>query len=155
MLPSPLAGRGWGWGSCTHLNFSKLNTAKRMIARSKLFWLAIITVVASLSFPGQVAAHHGYYTNYDMANPRTITGVIKAVRYTSPHIRMQLQTTGRSKQVWKIDLPSPTQAQWQGLTQSVLKVGSTATVVGWPAYNRSNEMGASQITIGGKTVVVN
>lgn len=142
-------------GFFDHLDFSKLNTAKRMIARSKFFWVTIITVVASLAFPGQVAAHHGYYTNYDLGNPRTITGVIKAVRYASPHIRIQLQTTGRSKQVWKIDLPSPTQAEWQGLTRSVLKVGSTATVVGWPAYNSSNEMGASQITIGGKTVLVN
>jgi Family of unknown function (DUF6152) len=127
-----------------------------MIAkRSKFFWVAIITVVASLAFPKEGAAHHGYYTTYDAGNPRTITGVIKAVRYVSPHIRMQLQTTGRPKRVWKIDLPSPTQAQWQGLTPSFLKVGSTATVVGWPAYNGSNEMAASQITIGGKTVLVN
>ena len=130
-------------------------SAKRIIARSKLFWVAIITLVASLAFPGEVAAHHGYRTNYDLANPRTITGVIKAVRYASPHIRMQLQTTGNSKQIWKIELPSPTQAEWQGLTRSVLKVGSTATVVGWPAYNRANEIGVSQITIAGKTVLVN
>ncbi|NMG11048.1 hypothetical protein DP117_30900 [Brasilonema sp. UFV-L1] len=127
-----------------------------MIAkRSKFFWIAIMTVVVSLTFAGKVAAHHGYDTTYDVGHPRTITGVIKAVRYANPHIRMQLQTTGDSKRVWRIDLPSPTQAQRRGLTRSFLKVGSTATVVGWPAYDGSNEMGASQITIGGKTVQVN
>ncbi|WP_026082303.1 DUF6152 family protein [Mastigocladopsis repens] len=114
-----------------------------------------MTVVASLAFAGKVAAHHGYDTTYDVGHPRTITGVIKTVRYASPHIRMRLQTTGDSRRVWKIDLPSPTQAERRGLTRNFLKVGSSATVVGWPAYNGSNEMGASLITIGGKTVQVN
>ncbi|QDL09850.1 hypothetical protein DP113_19830 [Brasilonema octagenarum UFV-E1] len=127
-----------------------------MIAkRSQLFRVLIVTIVASLGFAGEVTAHHGYDTTYDVGHPRTITGVIKAVRYTNPHIRMQLQTTGKLRRVWRIDLPSPTQAERRGLTRSFLKVGATATVVGWPAYDGSNEMGASQITIGGKTVQVN
>jgi hypothetical protein len=126
-----------------------------MLLRSKFFWLIILTVVVSLAFPGKVAAHHGYDTTYDVGHPRTITGVIKAVRYASPHIRMQLQTTGKSRQVWTIDLPSPPKAERRGITRNFLKVGATATVLGWAAYDGSNEIGASKITIGGKTVQVN
>lgn len=90
-------------------------------------------------------AHHSYSTNYDSNNPRTVTGVIQSVRYGSPHVQMTLQ--GADSQTWTIEMPSPPRAQQRGLTESFLRVGSTATVVGYPARDGSYEIGATQITI--------
>jgi hypothetical protein len=40
----------------------------------------------------------------------------------------------------------------RGLSREALKVGETATVVGYPNRNKPEEMRAERITIGGKTV---
>lgn len=129
------------------------NEQKLMITkRSRFIWVVAATVVICLGRTGDVTAHHSYSVHYDADKPRTVTGVIQSVRYASPHVSMQLQTAGNPKQNWTIDLPSPSRAQQRGLTQNFLKVGLTATVVGLPARDGSNELGGVQVTIDEKTV---
>lgn len=49
-------------------------------------------------------------------------------------------------------LAPPTRMENRGLPKDALKVGNTATVVGYPNRNKPDEMRAERITIDGKTV---
>lgn len=115
--------------------------------------IAMVATAACTLWGEPATAHHSYSTNYDSSNPQTITGVIQTVRYASPHVQMTLQTDGTPQQ-WTIDLPSPPRAQQRGLTEDFLRVGSTATVVGYPARDGSSELGATRVTIGETAVQV-
>ena len=49
-------------------------------------------------------------------------------------------------------LAPPSRMEARGLSQSMLKLGATATVVGYPHRSKPDEMRAERITIDGKTV---
>ncbi len=56
------------------------------------------------------------------------------------------------EKVWLVVLAPPSRMERRGLPAAMLKVGETATVVGYPHRSDPNEMRAERITINGKTV---
>jgi hypothetical protein len=60
-----------------------------------------------------------------------------------------LQTATKT---WNAVLAPPTRMENRGLPKGALKVGNTATVVGYPNRNKPDEMRAERITVDGKTV---
>jgi hypothetical protein len=54
--------------------------------------------------------------------------------------------------VWLVVLAPPTRMESRGLAASKLKVGTRATVVGYPHGSDPGEMRAERITIDGATV---
>ena len=54
--------------------------------------------------------------------------------------------------VWVVVLAPPSRMENRGLPRDMLKVGTTATVVGYPSRTDQEEMRAERITIGDKTV---
>jgi hypothetical protein len=59
---------------------------------------------------------------------------------------------GENGKVWLVVLAPPSRMSNRGLSQEMLKVGTTATVVGYPHREKADEMRAERITIDGKTV---
>jgi hypothetical protein len=55
------------------------------------------------------------------------------------------------KKKWTVVLAPPSRMESRGLSQDMLKVGTTATVVGYPHLKVKDEMRAERITIGDKT----
>ncbi len=97
-----------------------------------------------------VTAHHGW-SSYDQTKTLTLNGVIKEMSYGNPHGSIRLQENGDGK-TWTAVLAPPSRMTTRGLTEGILKTGTSATVVGYPHKTVADEMRAERITIGEKTV---
>lgn len=106
--------------------------------------------ITGLLFIGTALAHHGW-ANYDETKALNMTGVIKESGYNNPHGHVKLQVEGEQGKVWYVVLAPPSRMEGRGLTREMLKVGTTATVVGYPHRKTADEMRAERITINGKT----
>ena len=106
------------------------------------------TLAALVVASATLAAHHGW-TGYDEKSTLTLTGVVKAAGYENPHGYADLEVSGK---VWHAVLAPPARMEGRGLSRDLLKVGTTATVVGYPHRTEKSELRAERITIGGKTV---
>ena len=97
---------------------------QKQSTRVGLATLAGVALVAALTVPGY--AHHGWGGN---SNEETeLTGTVEVpVSLAGPHATMKLRVNG---QVWDITLAPPARAQRAGLTEGIIPVGATATVVG-------------------------
>ena len=122
-------------------------TAQRSIRLQTL----AVGLVAGLLMTGAALAHHGW-TGYDNSKELTLTGVIRQASYANPHSMIQLEVTGANAKNWVAVLAPPGRMSSRGLTQQMLQVGATATVVGYPHSQKTEEMRAERITIAGKTI---
>lgn len=107
------------------------------------------TLIAALAgWPLASFAHHGW-SEYDSTNLIKLTGKIAEAGYEHPHGHIRLETPGK---VWIAVLAPPSRMENRGLTKDMLKVGTTATVEGYPNKGKPDEMRAERITVAGKTV---
>jgi uncharacterized membrane protein YphA (DoxX/SURF4 family) len=97
---------------------------------------------------GLLFAHHGW-TGYDEAKLVQYTGVIKEVGYENPHAFVKMEVD--KKTIWNVVLAPPTRMESRGLTKDKLKVGATATIMGYPHKQTKGEIRAERITVDGKT----
>ena len=93
-------------------------------------------------------AHHGW-SGYDATKELTLTGTITEAGYEHPHGHVRLDVPGK---VWLVVLAPPTRMESRGLPAAKLRVGTNATVVGYPHRSNAEEMRAERITIDGATV---
>ena len=105
----------------------------------------VLAIVAMLT--GTAVAHHGW-SGYDSTREMTLTGTIREAGYEHPHGFVSLASEGK---VWRVVLAPPTRMENRGLPREMLKVGATATVVGYPNRSEPDELRAERITIGAKT----
>ena len=107
-----------------------------------------IAAIALAAWTLPALPHHGW-SEYDSTQPLTLTGKIIESGYEHPHGHITLQTQNKT---WHAVLAPPTRMENRGLPKGALKVGNTATVVGYPNRNKPDEMRAERITVDGKTV---
>jgi hypothetical protein len=96
-----------------------------------------------------LGAHHGW-SSYDADKPLTLTGIIRESGYEHPHGHVRLEVDGR--RTWMVVLAPPSRMERRGLPASALRVGTTATVMGYPSRNDPDELRAERISVNGKTV---
>ncbi len=109
----------------------------------------VLTFVALFLTVSSGYAHHGW-SHYDANKTLNFTGVISESSYSHPHGTIRLQVDD-GKNVWFVVLAPPSRMSNRGLSKDMLKVGTTATVVGYPHKQKAGEMRAERITINGKT----
>ncbi len=103
---------------------------------------------AAFVLSASALAHHGW-SEYDVSQTLTVTGVIKESGYEHPHGHIRLETPGKT---WHIVLAPPSRMQSRGLPPGALKPGNKAAVVGYPNRTKPEEMRAERIITNGKTV---
>lgn len=108
----------------------------------------ILPALALVALATPALPHHGW-SEYDGSQTLTLTGKIIESGYEHPHGHIKLQTPTKT---WEAVLAPPTRMQNRGLPKDALRVGNTATVVGYPNRNKPGEMRAERITVDGKTV---
>ena len=121
---------------------------RRVLIVLRLVWVALVAVWL---MSAAALAHHGW-SLYDANKTLNLTGVIKEAGYSNPHGLIRLQVDGENGKTWVAVLAPPSRMSSRGLSQEMLKVGTTATVVGYPHRQQADEMRAERITIEDKTV---
>ena len=111
-----------------------------------VFWL----LAATLLLAGAALAHHGW-TGYDESKTFTVTGVIREAKWENPHVLIRLQADEGKGKTWMAYLAPISRMEMRGLKKEEVKVGATATLVGYPDKSKADELRAERITIAGKT----
>jgi len=107
--------------------------------------------LAAAVLGGSALAHHGW-TGYDEQKTITLTGVIREASYENPHSIIKLQVDEGKGKTWLAYLAPPSRMDSRGFKKDALKVGASATLVGYPHKTTADEMRAERITIGGQTI---
>src|SRR5688500_14771263 len=100
-----------------------------------------------LAFFSFAPLHHGW-SSYDQTKTLKFTGKILETGYDNPHGMIKLQV---EKKKWTVVLAPPSRMESRGLTKDMLKVGATASVVGYPHLKAKDEMSAERIIIDNNT----
>jgi hypothetical protein len=97
-------------------------------------WLNMMlstAMAASLIIPSDALAHHGW-AGYDATKTLTLTGSIAESSYTNPHGLIRLEVDGEGGKTWRVVLAPPARMKSRGLSEDMLRVGTTATAIGYP-----------------------
>jgi hypothetical protein len=78
-------------------------------------------------------AHHGFDTEYDAKKKFKHTGVVKAVLWTNPHMRVHVDVTGAGGKVttYNMEITSPNSVQRQGWGRNSLLPGEKVVFEGY------------------------
>jgi hypothetical protein len=103
------------------------------------FLLALIAVslIAAASMPA--SAHHSFSV-FDMSNTKSITGTVKQVQWTNPHIWVYVDVPNAKggSDTFGFEGMSPNYLNRRGWTKSTLKTGDKITVSFRPLKDGSN-----------------
>ncbi len=99
--------------------------------RTKLGILVAALGLVCLVAP--VVAHHGFDTEYDAAKKIKFSGVVSAVLWTNPHMRVHIDVIDASGEVttYNMELTSPNSVQRQGWGRSSLVPGDEVVFEGF------------------------
>jgi len=90
----------------------------------------IATITAMLGLAAGTAAAHHSFSVFNMQTEISITGVVKEVQWTNPHIWVWVDVTGDDGEVvtWGLEGMSPNFLARRGWTRTTLKAGDKVTV---------------------------
>src|SRR5579863_9912062 len=108
----------------------------------------LIGAVATVATIGAASAHHGW-GSYDASKPFTISAPVETLVWADPHTHITLKYQGA---VWEATLAPLFRMQARGLSEAMLKPGTTVAVEGYPSTRGEHEMRAERITVAGKVV---
>jgi hypothetical protein len=96
----------------------------------------VFTATALCLAAGAVAAHHSFSV-FNMQTEVSITGTVKEVQWTNPHIWVWVDVTGENGEVvtWGLEGMSPNFLARRGWTRTTLEVGDEVTVALRPLVN--------------------
>src|SRR5438093_5296757 len=110
----------------------------------------LFTAVVALLVAGpSVSAHHSFAAEYDGTKPVKVTGVVKKVEWTNPHIWFYVEgkdeVSGKSA-VWGFSGAAPNGLRRRGINRDALKIGDTVKVDGIRAKDGSNNAASRGVT---------
>ena len=98
--------------------------------RRKLGIVAAVLGLFCVTAPA--LAHHGFDTEYDAAKKVKLSGVVKQVAWTNPHMRVYIDVTDGGKvTTWNMELTSPNSVRRQGWGPNDLKAGDKVNFEGY------------------------
>jgi hypothetical protein len=112
-----------------------------LVPRKKSRLALLSAAMICLAFTG---FHHGW-SSYDQKKVLNFKGEILEYSYDNPHGMIKFKVEDKT---WTVVLAPPSRMESRGLTESMLKEGTRATVVGYPHLKINDEMRAERITIG-------
>ena len=110
--------------------------------------LAILAAGAVLAFSVALFAHHAFSAEYDATKPVKVTGTVKKVEWSNPHIWFYVDVKDESGKVttWGFSGGPPGMLMRRGITRDVLKVGDVIKVDGFRAKDGSNNASGGNVT---------
>jgi len=110
--------------------------------------LAILAAGALLASSVALFAHHAFSAEYDATKPVKVTGTVKKVEWSNPHIWFYVDVKDESGKVttWGFSGGPPGMLMRRGITREVLKVGDVVKVEGFRAKDGSNNASGGNVT---------
>jgi Family of unknown function (DUF6152) len=109
-----------------------------------------LVLTAYLAIGGIVplAAHHSFAAEFDDTKPVKMSGTIKKVEWTNPHIWFYLDVKNPDGTVttWGFAGGAPGQLMRRGIVKDQLKLGETVVVEGFRAKDGSNNASGGRVT---------
>jgi hypothetical protein len=110
--------------------------------------MALAVALSTLPLATPSLAHHST-AMYNMANPVTVTGVVKRFEWTNPHAYIYLEVTNEkgTKVEWQIEMMSLNHLKSYGWTHDTVKPGDTISCTGGAAKSGDPAMLSSLIKL--------
>jgi Family of unknown function (DUF6152) len=101
---------------------------------------AVLFMIVSLLFvPAALLAHHSLEAQFDMTKTVTLTGAVKKIDWSNPHVRLYLEVKERGNPVtWEVDMGSPNLQMMNGWKIDTYRRGDHVKVDAYPARDGSN-----------------
>lgn len=111
---------------------------------------AVLSLTVGMIAAGvSLAAHHSEAAEFDATKPVRVTGVVKKVEWTNPHIWFYVEGTDEvsgKAAVWGFSGAAPNGLRRRGITRDSLKVGDTVKVQGIRAKDGSANAASRGVT---------
>ena len=94
-----------------------------------------LAAVAAVLTPFVASGHHSFAVFFDPSKNVSVTGKVKAFRFTNPHGLVVLEVTDAQGHVreWRAETNAPAVLVRRGWTRDAIKPGETITIEGWPS----------------------
>jgi hypothetical protein len=115
----------------------------------KRFVLATAAMgIAAMLVGTSILAHHAESAEFDVNKPVKVTGTIKRVEWTNPHIWFYVDVKDEAGKVttWGFSGGPPGGLMRRGITKDVLKIGATVNVEGSRAKDGSTNASGRRVT---------
>ena len=112
-------------------------------------WFTLWFVTVSLLVAAAPAfGHHSFAAEYDRGKPVKVTGVVKKVEWTNPHIWFYIEVKDQNGKVttWGFSGGPPAMLARRGISKNSLKLGDVLKVEGFQAKDGSNNAAGSNVT---------
>ncbi len=101
---------------------------------------SVLSALLLVSAAPVTFAHHGWGQQYDTTKEMELTGVVKSVQWTNPHVRFQIAVdAGKpTEKLWTIESNSVGNLSRMAITKDVVPVGANVKISGFgpgPAAN--------------------
>jgi len=116
----------------------------------KLSAAVLAASVALLFAANPLRAHHSEAAEYDATKPVRVSGVVKKVEWTNPHIWFYVEgkdEVSGLQAVWGFSGAAPNGLRRRGITKDTLKVGDTVKVQGIRAKDGSPNAASRGVTV--------
>jgi len=94
-----------------------------------------------------VLAHHALAAQFDTKKTITLTGAVKKMDWSNPHVRLYIEVKDESNTVtWEVDMGSPNLQLMAGWRMDTYRRGDLVRVEAYPARNGSNVGYGTKVT---------
>ncbi len=96
-------------------------------------------------------AHHQFSSEFDASNPVNLSGKVRDLSWSEPHVTFILDARGGS---WKVEAASPSKLLVHELTSKTLKDGDSVRVQGYVAKDGSMSLSGRVLDMNGKSYII-
>lgn len=109
--------------------------------------LLLIAGLSLLWVPAAALAHHALAAEFDTQKTIALTGAVRKMDWSNPHVRLYLEVKDESNTVtWEVDLGSPNRQLMAGWKIDTYRRGDLVTVDAYPARNGSTVAYGTKVT---------
>lgn len=115
----------------------------------------LMALAVTGSFAASCFGHHSEASEFDSADPVSVSGTIKAVEWQNPHVWFYVDVPDESGNVttWGFSTQPPGALMRRGITKSRLEIGAVVNVEGSRARDGSNNASSRSVTFSDGTNV--
>lgn len=108
----------------------------------------LFTTLLLMAFATPGFGHHSEASEFDAANPVSVTGTIKAVEWRNPHVWFYVDVPDDAGNIatWGFSSQPPGALMRRGITKDRLEIGATVNVQGSRARDGSNNASSRTVT---------